>query len=364
MSKMKRLLIALIRGYQMIPGSFHLLCRHIPTCSNYAIMAIEEYGVIKGCFLAFKRILKCNPFGKCGYDPVPERKRNMKKFLLLISVILASVFQTGCLKRDDLEDISIYTTVYPIQYITERLYGEHSSIHSIYPAGVNPSEYQLTDKQMKDYSKARLFIFNGLSNEKNYVKKLFHYNRKLKIIDTTSSMEVLYNEEELWLDPSNFLMLAGNIKNGFNEYISNHYLKNEIEEKYQVLKVEISALDAEISSMYENSSKKTIVVANDVFKFLEKYGFTVYSLDETEKLTEKTLADVKALISKGQVHYIFSKEHEPNSKIIESFISDGKVKVLGLHMLSNITEEEKSNGENYITLMNKNLELLKQELYD
>lgn len=71
---MKKFLITLIKGYQLIPGSFHNLCRHIPTCSNYAIEAIEEHGAFKGSFLAIKRILKCQPFGTSGYDPVPKRR--------------------------------------------------------------------------------------------------------------------------------------------------------------------------------------------------------------------------------------------------------------------------------------------------
>jgi len=71
---MKKFLILLIKGYQLIPGSFHNLCRHIPSCSNYAIEAINEHGSIKGVFLTFKRILKCNPLGTSGYDPVPKRR--------------------------------------------------------------------------------------------------------------------------------------------------------------------------------------------------------------------------------------------------------------------------------------------------
>lgn len=71
---MKKILILLIKGYQHIPGSFHNLCRHTPSCSNYAIEAITEYGSIKGSFLAIKRILKCNPWGTIGYDPVPKRR--------------------------------------------------------------------------------------------------------------------------------------------------------------------------------------------------------------------------------------------------------------------------------------------------
>lgn len=70
---MKYILIKLIKLYQKIPGNFHNVCKFIPTCSNYAIEAIGEYGSIKGSFMAIKRILKCNPFSKGGIDNVPKR---------------------------------------------------------------------------------------------------------------------------------------------------------------------------------------------------------------------------------------------------------------------------------------------------
>jgi hypothetical protein len=50
------------------------VCRFYPTCSDYAIEAITTYGIFKGLWLSLKRILRCNPFHKCDYDPVPERK--------------------------------------------------------------------------------------------------------------------------------------------------------------------------------------------------------------------------------------------------------------------------------------------------
>ena len=77
---MKHILIALIKLYQIIPGPWHFSCRHIPTCSNYGIEAIQKHGAIKGSFFTIKRILRCNPWGTKGYDPVPkERKKNEKK---------------------------------------------------------------------------------------------------------------------------------------------------------------------------------------------------------------------------------------------------------------------------------------------
>ena len=70
---MKKILLSIINIYQKIPGPWHASCRHIPTCSNYAKEAITEYGAIKGSFLSIKRILRCNPFGTYGYDPVPKK---------------------------------------------------------------------------------------------------------------------------------------------------------------------------------------------------------------------------------------------------------------------------------------------------
>lgn len=57
----------------MIPGSFHNSCKHIPTCSQYGIEAIMEYGSVKGSLLTIKRIIKCNPWSTGGYDPVIKK---------------------------------------------------------------------------------------------------------------------------------------------------------------------------------------------------------------------------------------------------------------------------------------------------
>ena len=71
---MKKVLISLINLYQKMPLASHNSCRFTPTCSNYAKESIERYGAFRGSIMAIKRILKCNPFGPSGYDPVPEKK--------------------------------------------------------------------------------------------------------------------------------------------------------------------------------------------------------------------------------------------------------------------------------------------------
>ncbi len=69
---MKKIILKLINLYQITPLSSHKMCRFTPTCSEYAKQAITKYGVLKGLFLSIKRILKCHPLGKYGYDPLKE----------------------------------------------------------------------------------------------------------------------------------------------------------------------------------------------------------------------------------------------------------------------------------------------------
>ena len=68
---MKKILIKFIKLYQKLPCKIHYNCKFYPTCSNYTIEALEKYGICKGILLGIKRIIKCNPFSKGGYDPVP-----------------------------------------------------------------------------------------------------------------------------------------------------------------------------------------------------------------------------------------------------------------------------------------------------
>lgn len=77
---MKKILLSVIRFYQKcISPLFPPACKYHPTCSQYGYEAVERFGIFKGSALALWRFLRCNPFSKGGYDPVPEKKEKKKK---------------------------------------------------------------------------------------------------------------------------------------------------------------------------------------------------------------------------------------------------------------------------------------------
>lgn len=286
----------------------------------------------------------------------------MKKAKIFVLIILM-VCLSGCFKKDTLEDITIYTTNYPTEYITKYIYGDNANILSIYPNNVDITKYKLTDKQIDDYSKADIFIYNGLSYEKEYAIQMLNKNKQLLIIDSTISMEYETDSEELWIDLSNFLMMAQNIKNGFNEYITSTYLKKDIEENYEQLKVEISELDAEIKLLISNLSNKTLVVGNDVFLYLRKYGINIISLEENDNLTDKMISDVNKMIDRKQVSYIYLKSEKDLNATINKLVETKKIEIVYLHSLSNLSDEDRIEKLDYLQIMNSNVDKLKKELY-
>lgn len=331
----------------------------------------------------------------------------MKKvFILLLSIFLL----TGCslFKSDAMEDIDVYTTTYPINYLVNYLYGEHSTIHSIYPTGVNFKEYELSDKKINEFAKSDLFVFNSQDIERDYAIKMINENKNLKLIDTAYGMTYDYSIEELWLNPYNYLMMAKNVKDSLADYITNPYLVEKINKNYEDLQYDLSKLDASYKETLKNVKYQTIVTDNSLFKFLEKYNIEVISLEEnivtitakendtlsdisskynvsisdiltynnkkTESLNSgetikvpikviesSDLNKVKKLISENKIKYIYSNNVETNSTV-KKLIDDNKLELITINTLYSIDGGTTNNNETYLTIMNDNLELLKKEL--
>ena len=281
-----------------------------------------------------------------------------KKIIFSLTMFTALFTLTGC-KKDVMDDITIYTTTYPIEYITYELYGENSNINSIYPNEI----INLSDKLIADYSKSDLFVYNGLSNEKNYAVSMLNNNKNLMIVDATMGMEYESGVEELWLNPSNFLMLCMNIKNGMKEYIDSVVLRKQIDTNYERIKLDISELDAEIKLLVENADDNNILVSNNALNFLTKYNVNVYSLANSDSLTDSVINEVKKQINNKKISYIIMLPNDVLTDDVEKLLDDYNIEKLYFDPLTTLSVENKNAGKDYITIMRENLDILKHELY-
>ena len=288
----------------------------------------------------------------------------MKKIsLIIVFGLIITTCLTGCLKKDKMEDINIATTIYPIEYVTNRLYSDHSTVESIYPRGAIASTYKITKKQLKDYSQYDLFIYNGESKEREYATKMLSNNKHLKIIDAAYGVDTIYSNSDIWLNPANILMLGQNIKTELNGYISDPYLVKELEDKYTLLKVDITELETEMKKANDNSINNTIVVADESLNFLKKYGFNVINLTNNGKNKESNIEKAKSLMYTKDINYVFITENSKEYEIVKTLTTNYPVETLTFRTIETITEEDVENNDDYLSIMHSNIDLLKQETY-
>jgi len=282
----------------------------------------------------------------------------MKK-LISVTLLLGIVFlMSGC---NSLNDSTIYTTVYPIHFLTETLYGEHASISSIYPSGADVTNYELTDKLINEYSTGTLFIYNGTTEEKQIAKTLVNKRKKLKIIDAAYSLKYKYGMEELWLSPSNYLMLATNLKDGLEEQIGTKYLNEEINKKYQELEETLSIMDADMRSIAKDASNRgqnTIIVSSNILKFLEDYGFKVISLEDYQD-NKGNVNSLKNSFKSGTYKYILQTNKKEMNDLVSEIKSQSGATVLSINLMQTLTEENQKNNDTYFTIMNEFISNLK-----
>ena len=293
-------------------------------------------------------------------------KNKIKTLLILIIGILTL---TGC--EDTSTTMIAYTSLYPVEYIMDTLYGDKIVVYSIYTdkqdnkneEETNYKNYVLKEKQIEDFSKGDLYVYNGtILKEKDYAVKMINYNKNIKIIDASQGMNYKNDVSETWLDPSNTLMMASNIKKGLTEYVEEKVDLKDINNNYEELKFNLSEIDAELKQIATNSNNPTIVVSNDLFKYLEKYGFNVISLEENENLTDKEISEVKALASNKTIKYIFLKDNENTNETIKKIVNDYKLTTVSLNTLSTISTNDRKDKKDYLSIMYDNINSIKLEV--
>lgn len=280
----------------------------------------------------------------------------MKKVI----VLLMSLFLlTGCLEEEKLDKIA-YTTYYPLEFATNYMYKDFATVKSIYPNGIDTSKYTLTDKQKSIYASSDMFVYAGVTDEVKLAAEFLNTNQNISIIDGTKGLSYSSEVCELWLDPSNYLMIARNIKSTLIDYANNVYDEEKIDKLYDELKIKISEIDVDLTMMGKNASKKNILVTSDSFGFLSKYNINVISIKEGDT---KSINEAKKLINSGEIKYAYVLRGNTLSEEIETFIKNYNLEKIEIDSMYTITDEDKNNGNDYLSIMTENINKFKTELF-
>lgn len=279
-------------------------------------------------------------------------------------------------KTDD--KISIYTTVYPLQYFTERIGGDVVNVQSIYPPGADEHTFDPTQKDMMALADADLFFYVGLGLEgfvENATKTL--KNEHVEMIATAEDIpeDMLGEDHEeddhdhgmmdphVWISPVLSDALAYSIKEALIESAPNN--KAQFEENFEALRDDLLLLDRQFIDMTENVPQKTFFVSHAAFGYLaDTYGLEQVAVAGLNSQSEPSQKELAALVEYAKTHDVKYVLFEQN---VSSKLTDVVRKELGaesllLHNLGVLTTEDVANNEDYFTLMERNIDTLNTAL--
>lgn len=296
----------------------------------------------------------------------------MKKvFLIIISIAL---FLTGCttgekVKESEGEKLIVYTSFYPLYFLADEIGQDNIDLKVVVPNGVEPHDYEPSMKQLKDIEKADIFIYNGAGFESWAEKLLKTIIDEEKAIRSSEEVELINTERaedpHIWLDPQNMNSIGEKIRDRFISLDENN--KEEYEKNYNELSRKLKELDENYLETLKDKKKDTILVSHAAFAYMAgRYGFDqvpVAGINPEQEPSPKTIANIIDVAKEGNFKYIFL-ETLANSKTVSVIAEEANLETLILNPVEGLTEEEQEKGEDYISIMEENLQNLKKALVD
>lgn len=295
----------------------------------------------------------------------------MKKSILIILII--ALLLTGCSSKkisskNNGEKLIVYASFYPLYFLADEIGKENIDLNAVIPNGVEPHDYEPSIKQLKEIEKAHVFIYNG-GNFETWADKLIEtiITDKGEIIngsDEVSLKEINGTvDPHIWLDPNNMIKIAEKIKDVFISLDGKNkgvYLDN-----YNHLLNRLKKLDEDYTKVLKDKKRNSILVSHTAFGYIaDRYEFEqipVAGISPEQEPSPKVMANIIDIAKEDNFKYIFL-ETLANPKTVRVIADEANLEILILNPIEGLTEEEQKNGEDYISIMRKNLENLKKAL--
>jgi zinc transport system substrate-binding protein len=314
-----------------------------------------------------------------------------KGWLSVALAVCLTLFSIGCTREvgsgkpygEKSEKLTVAATIYPLGDFAKKIGGEHVDVMTLTPPGVEPHDFEPTPRDLEKLDSSRVFIYNGAGLD-SWVDRVRHSldPKKTVIVNATQSLSLLKAEEEhgkeghkdeehhhgewdphVWLDPVLAEKQAARIRDALIQADPAH--RPEYEENYRKLSERLSELDQILSELTRKAKKKEIVVSHAAFGYLaDRYGFeqiAVAGLSPMDEPSPKAMEEILHVMKEHGIRHVFF-ETLANVKVAEAIRKETGAEALTLHPIEGLTEDEVRRGEDYFSLMQKNLENLKKGL--
>ncbi|CAM4193354.1 metal ABC transporter substrate-binding protein [Erysipelothrix aquatica] len=312
----------------------------------------------------------------------------MKKILIIISSML---MLAGCSVAPQRASLNVVTSFYPLADFATRVGGEHVNVYNILPSGADAHSFEPTPKDMQKISEADVFIIHGLGFEAwtdSVLKSSIVKNTSVLTSGMYSEVierEEIHNDEgetgheshdhdhddhdhgpmdpHTWLDPLNALRQVEAIKDTFIALDPVH--ASDYTDNFEILKKELEDLDNAYRTALGPYKGNTIVVEHEAFGYLaHAYGLEQRGVINgllSEEPTPRRLQQSIDYIKENNISVLYATP-SGSSKTLDVIQKETGSHILELYTLESLTRAQIAEGENYTTIMYKNLDSLKEGL--
>lgn len=309
----------------------------------------------------------------------------MKKIYMAVLAIIMSLGLISCsnnIKKEEVnkynDKIKVYATIFPVYDFAKNIGKDKIELNYIVPPSSEPHDYEISAKTIKDIQNADLLIKNGLGID-GFSDNIKSESDKLNILVASEGIEkITYKEEghdedqieeehehgkydpHVWIDINNAIKECENIKNEFIKIDSKN--KGYYEENYNNYVKELKDLQEEYNANLKDIKNKTILVSHDAYGYLcKEYGINQISITGINPNQEPSMSKIAELTNYAKdnnIKYILF-DGLVNPKVSQTIANEAKIDTEILYSLDGITKDDFNNNEDYISLMERNLETLK-----
>lgn len=290
--------------------------------------------------------------------------------------------------------VNVVTTFYPIYEFTREIGGDDINAINLLPVGVEPHDWTPRSQDIVNTSKAQLFLYNGAGLEgwvPNFLKGL-DSSSKVEAVEVSKGIDLIMTDEDdghdhggsseeehheddadhnshsgdslhtdphTWVSPKSAIIMARNIKDSLQSVDPEH--KDGYEERYNKLAERLQALDSKFEQELTKLPNHEIVVSHQAFSYLARdYGLeqhAIMGLSPDAEPRGQDLVNLAKLVKDEDIKYIFFEELV-SDKLAKTLAAEAGVSTMVLNPVEGLTAEQEKNGDNYFTLMEKNLQNL------